>query len=196
MTQSESDAVHAPQRPSALSPLRYPVFRNVWAASTLANLGGLIQSVGASWLMISIAQSTEMVALVQASLSLPVVLLSLIAGAMADNFDRRKMMLGAQLFMLVVSVALMVCAWTGVITPWLLLLFTLPDRMRRGVQCAGVAGVRRRHGAARGVAGRGGSQQHGIQYCAQRGACHRRRHRCGRGSRRRVRGECGRAISR
>ena len=124
MTPSEADSVHAPQHPSALSALRYPVFRNVWAASTVANLGGLIQSVGAAWLMISIAQSTEMVALVQASLSLPVVLLSLIAGAMADNFDRRKMMLGAQLFMLVVSVALMVCAWTGVITPWMLLLFS------------------------------------------------------------------------
>jgi MFS family permease len=112
------------QHPSALSPLRYPVFRNVWAASTLSNLGGLIQSVGASWLMISIANSADMVALVQASMSLPVVLLSLIAGAMADNFDRRRMMLGAQLFMLTVSVALMVCAWTGLITPWLLLVFT------------------------------------------------------------------------
>jgi len=124
MTQSESDSVHAPQRPSALSPMRYPVFRNVWAASTLANLGGLIQSVGASWLMISIAQSADMVALVQASLNLPVVLLSLIAGAMADSLDRRKVMIGAQVFMLVVSVTLMLCTWSEWITPWLLLLFT------------------------------------------------------------------------
>jgi len=104
--------------------MRYPVFRNVWAASTLANLGGLIQSVGASWLMISIAQSADMVALVQASLNLPVVLLSLIAGAMADSLDRRKVMIGAQVFMLVVSVTLMLCTWSGWITPWLLLLFT------------------------------------------------------------------------
>jgi predicted MFS family arabinose efflux permease len=74
--------------------------------------------------MISIAHSADMVALVQASLSLPVVLLSLLAGAMADNFDRRKIMLGAQLFMLIVSVALMVCAWTESITPWMLLLFS------------------------------------------------------------------------
>lgn len=124
MTQSESDPVHAQHPPSALSPLRYPVFRNVWSASTLANLGGLIQSVGASWLMISIAHSADMVALVQASLNLPVVLLSLIAGAMADNLDRRKVMIGAQVFMLVVSVALMLCTWSGWITPWLLLLFT------------------------------------------------------------------------
>ena len=105
-------------------PLRYPVFRTVWAASTLSNLGGLIQSVGASWMMISIAHSADMVALVQASVTLPIMLLSLVAGAMADNLDRRKVMLGAQIFMLVVSIALAVCAWTGLITPWLLLLFT------------------------------------------------------------------------
>jgi MFS family permease len=74
--------------------------------------------------MVSIAQSADMVALVQASLTLPVVLLSLVAGAMADNFDRRRVMLGAQIFMFVVSVALMLCAWSGLITPWLLLLFT------------------------------------------------------------------------
>ena len=124
MTQSPTDPVHAPQQPSSLSPLRYPVFRKVWTASTLSNLGALIQSVGAAWLMISIAQSADMVALVQASLTLPVVLLSLVAGAMADNFDRRKVMLGAQIFLFVVSVALTVCAWTGLITPWLLLMFT------------------------------------------------------------------------
>ena len=124
MTQSESDAVHAPQRPSALSPFRYPVFRDIWAANMVVNFGGLIQSVGASWLMISIAQSADMVALVQASLTLPIVLLSLVAGAMADNLDRRKIMLCAQAFMLMVSVALTLCAWTGLITPWLLLMFT------------------------------------------------------------------------
>jgi MFS family permease len=109
---------------SALSPLRYPVFRGVWFASSLSNLGGLIQSVGAAWLMISIAGSPDMVALVQASLTLPVVLLSLVSGAMADAFDRRRVMLGAQLFMFLVSIALMLCAWTGWITPWLLLMFT------------------------------------------------------------------------
>ncbi|WP_220486624.1 MFS transporter [Luteimonas sp. MC1782] len=112
------------QRPSALSAMRYPVFRKVWLASASSNFGGMIQSVGASWLMISIAESADMVALVQASIALPVMLFSLVAGAMADSFDRRKMMLGAQLFMLLVSVALALCTWSGLITPWLLLLFT------------------------------------------------------------------------
>lgn len=112
------------QRPSALSAMRFPIFRRVWFASASSNFGGMIQSVGASWLMLSIAQSADMVALVQASVALPVMLFSLVAGAMADNHDRRRMMLGAQVFMLLVSVALALCAWWGLVTPWLLLLFT------------------------------------------------------------------------
>lgn len=114
----------SPAAPAALTPLRHPVFRAVWSATILANLGALIQSVGAAWLMISIAQSADMVALVQASTALPVMLLSLVAGALADNRDRRLVMLGTQYFMLIVSVVLAAFAWAGLITPWLLLLFT------------------------------------------------------------------------
>lgn len=114
----------APAEPTALSPLRYPVFRAVWLAATLANLGALIQSVGAAWLMISIAESADMVALVQASTALPIMLLALAAGALADNRDRRLVMLGTQLFMLTVSAGLAICTWAGLITPWLLLTFT------------------------------------------------------------------------
>jgi MFS family permease len=121
---TEPDPLAAPRAVSALSPLQQPVFRQVWAASFVSNFGGMIQSVGASWTMISLGQPADMVALVQASVTLPIMLLSLVAGAMADNLDRRKVMLAAQSFMLTISVALSVCAWTGVITPWLLLLFT------------------------------------------------------------------------
>ena len=117
------DAAPAEQ-PTALSPMRYPVFRAVWLATVLANLGALIQSVGAAWLMTSIAESADMVALVQTSLALPVMLLALAAGALADNRDRRVVMLGTQWFMLAVSVALAVAAWADLLTPWLLLLFT------------------------------------------------------------------------
>lgn len=124
MAETESGAVPSSAREAALAPLRHSVFRRVWLASTLSNVGGLIQSVGAAWMMISIAESADMVALVQASVSLPTMLLSLIAGATADSLDRRKVMLSAQIFMLIVSTVLMACAWTGLITPWLLLLFT------------------------------------------------------------------------
>jgi MFS family permease len=110
--------------PSALSPFRYPVFRGIWIASLLSNFGSLIQSVGASWMMLSIAPSPDMVALVQASTALPIMLLSLVAGAMADNMDRRRIMVVAQIFMLSISIALAICAWGGWVGPWTLLLFT------------------------------------------------------------------------
>lgn len=110
--------------PRALGPFRHPVFRSVWLASMASNFGGLIQSVGAAWLMTSIAASADMVALVQASVTLPIVLLSLVAGALADSLDRRRVMLAAQGFMLAVSLLLAAVAWAGLVTPWLLLLFT------------------------------------------------------------------------
>lgn len=109
---------------SALSPFRHAIFRNVWVANLGSQFGGLIQAVGASWLMLSIAASAEMVTLVQASTTLPIVMFALVAGALADSYDRRSIMIAAQVFMLVVSMSLAACAWLGLITPWLLLLFT------------------------------------------------------------------------
>lgn len=106
------------------APFRYPVFRAVWAGSVLSNFGGLIQSVGAAWMMTSMSGSSEMVAMVQASNALPFMLLALLAGAVADNLDRRRVMLTAQSFMLVVSATLCLFAWAGWLTPWLLLSFT------------------------------------------------------------------------
>lgn len=106
------------------SPLGVPIFRAVWLASMASNFGGLIQSVGASWMMTSLTASPTMVALVQSSTTLPIMLLSLLAGAVADGGDRRIVMLVAQGFMLLVSLALAACAWMGLLTPWLLLAFT------------------------------------------------------------------------
>jgi MFS family permease len=105
-------------------PMRLPIFRAVWFASMASNFGGLIQSVGASWMMTSLASSPQLVALVQASTTLPIMLLSLWAGAVADNLDRRLVMLCAQGFMLTVSVVLTILAWAGVMSPVLLLVFT------------------------------------------------------------------------
>lgn len=110
--------------PSALGPFRHPVFRDVWLANMASNLGAQVQSVGAAWLMTSIAASAQMVALVQASATLPIMLLALLAGAVADSLDRRRVMIAAQAFMLAVSVLLAAVAWAGLVTPPLLLLFT------------------------------------------------------------------------
>jgi MFS family permease len=113
-----------PPRASALAPLKSPTFRAIWLASLASNFGGLVQAVGAAWMMTSITTSANMVALVQASTTLPIMVFSLAAGAVADSFNRRRVMLVAQFFMLAVSVALTVVAWLGLLTPWTLLGFT------------------------------------------------------------------------
>jgi MFS family permease len=123
-TANQNRDVTTDARFSALSPFSHAVFRSVWIANLGSQFGGLIQAVGASWMMLSIAAAPEMVTLVQASTTLPIVMFALVAGALADGFDRRSIMIAAQAFMLVVSMALAVCAWLGLITPWLLLLFT------------------------------------------------------------------------
>lgn len=104
--------------------MRHGIFRAIWLASLASNFGGLIQAVGASWMMASISTSPGMVALVQTSTTLPIMIFSLAAGAIADNYDRRKVMIFAQLFMLTISVLLTATAFVGVVTPWLLLTFT------------------------------------------------------------------------
>lgn len=109
---------------SALGPFRHPIFRSVWIATLASSFGGMIQGVGAAWMMVALAASAQMVTLVQASITLPIVLLALVAGALADAYDRRKLMLVAQVIMLVVSTGLAVTAWLGLVTPWLLLAFT------------------------------------------------------------------------
>ena len=117
------DAPDSPaERPP--SPLKIPIFRAMWIASLISNFGGLIQSVGASWMMTSLSSSPTMVALVQSSTALPIMFLSLAAGAVADNWDRRLVMLCAQCFLFIISVALALVAWGGLLTPWLLLSFT------------------------------------------------------------------------
>ncbi|NLY27713.1 MAG: MFS transporter [Alcaligenaceae bacterium] len=110
--------------PSAFIPFRHATFRSLWLATLVSNLGGLVQAVGAGWLMVTISASSDMVALVQAATTLPIMIFSLASGALADNFDRRSIMLVAQTLMMVFSVVLAVFAFTDALTPWLLLAFT------------------------------------------------------------------------
>lgn len=113
-----------PERVSPLAPFGHQTFRTIWIASIASNFGGLVQAVGAAWMMTAISSSENMVALVQSSTALPIMLFSLVAGALADNYNRRSIMLTAQGFMLSVSLLLTVFAWFGWLTPWALLCFT------------------------------------------------------------------------
>ena len=107
-----------------MAPLRNQTFRSIWSANLVSNFGGQIQAVGAAWLMTSLTTSVDMVALVQTSTTLPLMMFSVLGGAVADTFDRRKVMLGAQVFMLLASLVLTLMAFLGLVTPWLLLGFT------------------------------------------------------------------------
>ena len=113
-----------PDRKPLFAPLSNTTFRDLWIANNISNLGGLIQGVGAAWMMTSISASENMVALVQASTTLPIMLFSILSGALADNFQRRQVILWAQTFMFIVSVLLAVFAYLGWIGPWTLLAFT------------------------------------------------------------------------
>ncbi|MEH6648066.1 MFS transporter [Sulfitobacter sp.] len=113
-----------PDRTSPLILFRNQTFRSLWIAALASNFGGLVQAVGAAWLMTSLSDSQSMVALVQASVTLPIMVFSLLAGVFADNFDRRRVMLIAQTFMFGVSLVLTFLAFNGWLTPWLLLSFT------------------------------------------------------------------------
>jgi MFS family permease len=105
------------------APLRYTVFRRIWLASLLSNLGLLIQGVGAAWAMTQMAASADKVALVQTALMLPIMLISMPAGAIADMYDRRIVTLIALMIALTGATALTVLAWLNYISPETLLVF-------------------------------------------------------------------------
>src|SRR5262245_9874902 len=115
---------HSWRNSPTLAPFHSRIFALIWTASLISNFGSLIQTVGASWMMTSIAPSADMVALVQSSTTLPIMLLSLVSGAAADIWDRRLLMLFAQSLMLVVAGVLTVIGYMGLITPWTLLSLT------------------------------------------------------------------------
>jgi MFS family permease len=109
---------------STLSPLGHGLFLTLWLASLAGNFGNAIQSVGAAWLMTGLDGRADRVALVQTAIQLPIMLLALVGGAVADLYDRRRVMLAAQAGIALLSALLAVLAWEGLVTPWLLLSLT------------------------------------------------------------------------
>jgi len=117
---SEADAV---QRGGAFAPLREPVFRRIWSASVLSNFGQLILGVGAAWEMTRLTSSASLVALVQTALMLPLMLVAVPAGAVADMFDRRRIAMTGLAFSAACGALLTSLAWAGLTSPWMLLAF-------------------------------------------------------------------------
>ncbi len=124
-TPDEQPRSPAYQPGGSLAPFQYPAFRAIWIANLASNLGSTMQSVGASWMMTDLTASHAMIALVQASATVPIMLFGVFAGAIADNYDRRRVMLWSQNGMLAASTLLALLAWLGMMTPLLLLGLTL-----------------------------------------------------------------------
>jgi MFS family permease len=97
--------------PAALAPLKAPVFRGLWLAWLAANLTMWMNDVAAAWLMTTLTTSPVMVALVQTASTLPVFLLGLPSGALADILDRRRYFAATQLWVSLNALVLAACRW-------------------------------------------------------------------------------------
>jgi MFS family permease len=114
-----------PQPPtSPWSPFQHPVFRALWLANMVSNIGTFMQTVGAAWLMTSLSTMAVLVALVQAAGIFPMFLLALPAGALADIIDRRRLLLASQTWMMAAAAVLAVLTLLGATSPSVLLGFT------------------------------------------------------------------------
>lgn len=105
-------------------PLRTPVFRSLWIATLFSNVGTLMHSVGAAWLMTSMTSSPFLVGLVPACTFLPTFFAGIWGGVLADIVDRRRLLLVTQSGMLAAAAAIGVFTVTGHVSPEILLALT------------------------------------------------------------------------
>src|SRR3954469_20629753 len=109
------------QARSTWSPLKHPLFRALWIASTASHIGSYMTDVGQGWLMSSLTPSPLIVAMLLTAESLPFFVFGLPAGALADIIDRRRLLIVSQLAMAIAVGTLAVVTFIGAITPWMLL---------------------------------------------------------------------------
>src|SRR5450755_4105319 len=114
----------SPPSTSSWHPLRIPLFRNLLIADLVSDIGTFMQSVGAAWLMTLLTTSPMYVALIQTASALPFFVLALPAGSVGDIFDRRKLILRTELWMLGIAIVLAATTITHTMAPWLLLLLS------------------------------------------------------------------------
>ena len=111
-----------PQPVSTWAPLQSPVFRALWIAQFVSNLGTWMQTVGAQWMLVDDPRAAVLVPLVQTATTLPVMLLALPSGVLADLIDRRRLLIATQGAMAASVGLLAVLTGAGLTTPTVLLL--------------------------------------------------------------------------
>jgi len=109
---------------SRLGPFRHASFTALWIATIVSNIGGWMYGTASGWLMTSLNPDPLVVALVQAAASLPMFLLAIPAGALADIIDLRKLLVGTEIAITLTSAAFALIVWLDLVTPGNLLLFT------------------------------------------------------------------------
>ena len=124
MTTLKTDQLETESKLSGFEALSNPLFRDLWLASIVSNLGGWMQDTAGTWLMTVLTPSPLLIALMQTAASLPVVILGLLAGATADIYDRRRLLIFWQAWMLVAVAILSVLTFFDIISPWILLILT------------------------------------------------------------------------
>jgi MFS family permease len=127
MPEADSSAGRSPsgdRSQSVWSPLRIPVFRNLFIADLMSDMGTFMQSVGAAWLMVSFGAGPGLIALTQTASSLPFFVFALPAGSIGDIVDRRKLILYTEAWMVAVACVLAFTTIAGLMSPWLLLALT------------------------------------------------------------------------
>jgi MFS family permease len=113
------------EQPSPWAPLHNPIYRNLFIASFVSNIGTWMQSVAAQWFLVEKHSSDTVVALVQTASLGPTLLFALFAGVLADLFDRRRLLIVLQTYAVLVAVALALLTYLGRVSPTSLLMFTL-----------------------------------------------------------------------
>ncbi|WP_424970186.1 MFS transporter [Dinoroseobacter sp. S76] len=115
----------SPPKPGAFAPFGHRAFALLWTATLISNIGTWMHDVGAGWLMTTLNPSPSVVTLVQAATTLPVFLFALLAGALADRLDKRRMLILINIALTAVITVLTILVWQERMTPTLLVLFTL-----------------------------------------------------------------------
>ena len=122
MSDERSSETPAPLSPWA--PLRHAIFRALFFAQLASNIGTLMQSVASAWLMGDLSSKAVLVSLVPTASMLPVLVIGIPAGALADIFDRRRLLIWSQVWMLACAAILAVMTFADAVKPASLLMLT------------------------------------------------------------------------
>src|SRR5712671_1532325 len=121
---SASELSTSAKTPSPWSPFRHSVFAVIWTATVVSNIGGWMYSAASGWLMTSLNPDPLIVSLVQVATTLPIFLVAIPAGALADILDIRRFLIVGEAAYTFMSTFFAVIVWLGFATPANLLLFT------------------------------------------------------------------------